>query len=238
MKFRGTTKLLRVSVIAAAACALIASDAKAWYGYYGGYGCGYACCDPCVDYCCMTPGQMRRAARQARRAARACCAYAYCGCYDCCGCGCYDCCTTCCYTPCCDPCGCTVSYSYTEPCCGSTSYGVPVESGSVEPTPAEPAPAAPEEAILDSSAAINVTVPADAKVFVNGAATTSTGTSRQYVSRGLKPGLNYAYNFRVEYEVDGKQAVQYQTVKLTAGDNHALAFDFNATDAQIASLAK
>ena len=44
-----------------------------------------------------------------------------------------------------------------------------------------------------TSASIRVTVPEDASVYVNDALTTSTGTDRQFVSRGLRRGLNYSY---------------------------------------------
>lgn len=75
-----------------------------------------------------------------------------------------------------------------------------------------------------SSASVEVVVPADAQVFVNDSATTSTGSSRSFVSNGLTRGQTYRYNFRVEYELDGETVVQEETVNLTAGDKLALSF--------------
>ena len=46
---------------------------------------------------------------------------------------------------------------------------------------------------IETSAAIRVSLPADAQVFVNDRPTTSTGAERSYVSRGLEGGRTYAY---------------------------------------------
>ena len=40
----------------------------------------------------------------------------------------------------------------------------------------------------------------NAKVFVNGKATTSTGRVREYVSRGLKAGSQYKFEIRAELD--------------------------------------
>lgn len=84
---------------------------------------------------------------------------------------------------------------------------------------------------------ISVNVPAESRVFINGMATTSTGTSRRYISRGLEPGMNYAYQVRVELDRDGETLVDTQSVELTAGDARNLEFAFaeQAGDEQIAS---
>ena len=72
---------------------------------------------------------------------------------------------------------------------------------------------------------VTVNVPADAKVFVNGMATTSTDTTRQYVSRGLVSGYNYTYEVRVEVTRDGRVVEETKTLNLRAGDNSELAFN-------------
>ena len=81
----------------------------------------------------------------------------------------------------------------------------------MNPAPAGDAPApgnlpAPEgnTSYRTGQAFLTVSVPADAKVFVNGMATTSTGTTRQYVSRGLASGYSYSYEIRVEVTRDGR----------------------------------
>jgi uncharacterized protein (TIGR03000 family) len=98
----------------------------------------------------------------------------------------------------------------------------------VESAPADPAP--------ETSAVIEVTVPADAKVFVNDKETTSTGNSRSYVSNNLQAGKTYLYNFRVEFSQDGEPVVKTESVKLAAGDRVALAFGGN-DESQLISAA-
>ena len=83
-----------------------------------------------------------------------------------------------------------------------------------------------------SSAMLTVRVPQDAKVFVNGSATKSTGTERRYVSRGLKSGESYTYQVKVEVVRDGKTLEEVKEVKLQTGENASLAFDLNDADVE------
>jgi uncharacterized protein (TIGR03000 family) len=101
------------------------------------------------------------------------------------------------------------------------------------PAPA-PAPAAPGDALpaptsgasyRAGKAMILVNVPSDAKVFVNGMATTSQGEQRSFVSRGLSSGYRYTYEVRVQAKRDGQMVEQSKTVQLRAGENIDLAFD-------------
>ena len=73
-------------------------------------------------------------------------------------------------------------------------------------------------------------VPADAKIFVNDRPTTSEGTTRSYVSRGLKPGVSYSFEVRAEMPQDGKTTVQSRTIKLTAGSSERIRFHFGGTE--------
>ncbi|HEX5442869.1 MAG TPA: TIGR03000 domain-containing protein [Pirellulales bacterium] len=82
------------------------------------------------------------------------------------------------------------------------------------------------------SATLSVRVPADAKVFVNGLATTSKGSLRRYVSNGLQPGFNYAYEVRAEIMRDGQPISETKVVKLQAGQVSDLEFALNETDAE------
>ena len=95
--------------------------------------------------------------------------------------------------------------------------------------PASPTPAAPDEAAEGKSAftgagVLLVKVPTDAKIFVNGKATTTTGTERQFVSRGLVRGATYNYEVRAEMVRDGEPVTITKTARLTAGGNAELAF--------------
>lgn len=82
---------------------------------------------------------------------------------------------------------------------------------------------------------LNVNVPAEAKVFVNGAATTSTGTQRQYISRGLNAGNRYAYEVKVEMIRDGQTVTENKSVTLGPGEQVNLAFNFDSKEAPVAA---
>jgi uncharacterized protein (TIGR03000 family) len=85
--------------------------------------------------------------------------------------------------------------------------------------------------VENDSVEINVVVPAEAKVFVNGRATTSQGEVRNFVSRGLEAGKSYRFEIRAELK-DGTSDTQ--AVVVTAGAQEtvqfALAAPSNATE--------
>ena len=56
------------------------------------------------------------------------------------------------------------------------------------------------------SAVLSVHVPNDAKVYVNGMLTRSTGSDRRYVSNGLRPGFNYTYEVRAITDATAKRS--------------------------------
>ena len=68
-------------------------------------------------------------------------------------------------------------------------------------------------------------MPENAKVYVNGVRTSSTGSERSYVSRGLQQGFNYTYEVRAEIERDGETVEETKTVSMRAGSANRLAFD-------------
>ncbi len=82
----------------------------------------------------------------------------------------------------------------------------------------------------EESGVLTVWVPYDAKVTVNGLATKSTGSRRQFVSYGLKAGLSYKYVVKAQVVRDGKTVEDTQTAVLTAGQVTAVAFGFNTTE--------
>ena len=53
---------------------------------------------------------------------------------------------------------------------------------------------------------------------MNGQATSSTGDTRQYVSRDLTAGYNYTYEVRAEIVRDGRTVEQVKKVDLRAGE--------------------
>lgn len=79
----------------------------------------------------------------------------------------------------------------------------------------------------DDSVLLTVTVPSNAKVFVNGNATTSSGSVRQFVSHGLKPGKAYKFEVRAEVtDSKGEVLTEEKTVSVTAGQREQMQFAF------------
>lgn len=76
----------------------------------------------------------------------------------------------------------------------------------------------------ENSGVITVWVPFDAKVTVNGLATKSTGSRRQFVSYGLKPGYSYKYQIHAEIARNGQIVEENRTVVLTQGEDTAVVF--------------
>ena len=132
-----------------------------------------------------------------------------------------------------------------EPCCtaatvapAAAGQGVPTEAQKpvLEGEPDAPAPDVAEPPADSApstfhtpknSGLLTIYVPYDAKITVNGLATSSEGSRRQYVSYGLKPGFSYKYEVRAEVVRDGQLVEDVRTVTLTAGDRQMVTFGFN-----------
>jgi uncharacterized protein (TIGR03000 family) len=94
-----------------------------------------------------------------------------------------------------------------------------------------------EDSIQSDAAMLTVAVPAEnAEVTVNGHPTTSDGTTRQFLSRGLKDGYVYTYNVEVSYEVDGQRKSDRKTVKLRRGDVERMEFAEQPSPTQSAEV--
>ncbi len=93
------------------------------------------------------------------------------------------------------------------------------------PTPATPAEDAEGKSAFTGAGMLLVKVPADAKIFVNGKATTTGGVERQYVSRGLVHGAPYSFEVKAEMIRSGKLVAITKTAQLTAGSNTEVVFD-------------
>jgi len=70
----------------------------------------------------------------------------------------------------------------------------------------------------DNRAHIALRVPADAKVWFDGQATTQTGTLRQYDSPPLPPGKKFVYEVRARWMKDGKPIEEKRRIKVQARD--------------------
>jgi uncharacterized protein (TIGR03000 family) len=80
----------------------------------------------------------------------------------------------------------------------------------------------------NTSARIAVDVPEDARVTINGRVTTTPGSRREYMSRGLVPGYRYTYQVRAYVNRNGRELSDVKTVHLTAGSTANVAFDLEA----------
>jgi uncharacterized protein (TIGR03000 family) len=120
----------------------------------------------------------------------------------------------------------TYPYVWSSPAYGSGSYGSYADvtpsypDGYTSVTP----PAASYQSFYppatdqpDTSAHISVNVPAGARLWFDGTATTATGPVRAFSSPPLTPGHWYTYEVRARWDEDGHEVTQTQQVELTAG---------------------
>jgi uncharacterized protein (TIGR03000 family) len=75
-----------------------------------------------------------------------------------------------------------------------------------------------------AAAHLTLELPADAKLFVDGAATKGTGPARQFHTPALPAGQSFFYEFRAEVEVNGQVVVEEKKVVVRAGDTLTEAF--------------
>jgi uncharacterized protein (TIGR03000 family) len=78
--------------------------------------------------------------------------------------------------------------------------------------------------VANNTVLLNVAVPADATVLINGAPTTQTGQNRQYVSPQLTPGKTYSYDLTARWTENGQPVERTKTVKFEAGSSVAVNF--------------
>jgi uncharacterized protein (TIGR03000 family) len=71
---------------------------------------------------------------------------------------------------------------------------------------------------------ISLTVPENAKVYINGYETQMPGVHRRYVVNDLEPGKRYDYHVRIVAQVNGQTVEETQTVTLSSGQQGVLAF--------------
>jgi uncharacterized protein (TIGR03000 family) len=95
------------------------------------------------------------------------------------------------------------SYDYSYPDYGypNSGYDQAVVTGPVEP------------------ARINIRVPSDARVAVNGVPMAQTGPVRQYVSAPLEAGYQYSYDIRASWMTPAGPVNNSRTVWVNPGDN-------------------
>ena len=88
------------------------------------------------------------------------------------------------------------------------------------PTPSDSTEFVPKDGVL-----LLVSVPNEAKVLVNGSETTSTGSLRRFVSRGLQEGATYDYTVTMVVEGGEKPVEETQVVSVSAGELSKISFE-------------
>ena len=115
-------------------------------------------------------------------------------------------------------------------------YGPPVYSEPV-PRDREPAPPAPPPEAryryLEPSrdvAEVIVSVPEDARVYMQDQAMTLSGSVRRFISPPLRTGAEYLYSIRVEVNRDGEVVSKSTNATVRAGERVNVAVSFDKDD--------
>jgi uncharacterized protein (TIGR03000 family) len=77
---------------------------------------------------------------------------------------------------------------------------------------------------VNNTVTLNLTVPADAKIWFEGSLTEQTGEQRQFVSPPLKPGQEYTYDVQANWKQDGREVTRKRRITIHAGDVVNLTF--------------
>jgi uncharacterized protein (TIGR03000 family) len=93
-----------------------------------------------------------------------------------------------------------------------------------------PSQSAESMSVGSSEIQLMVEVPTNAKVFVNGNATTSQGSMRRFVSRDLSNNETYRFEVQAIYNVDGKEVNQTKTVIAKSGSSEKVIFEGAQSD--------
>jgi uncharacterized protein (TIGR03000 family) len=101
----------------------------------------------------------------------------------------------------------------------------------VEPIKKAPAKKGEGEVLAPNQAVIVVSLPAEAKLTVDGVATKSTSATRVFASPELKPGVEYYYSLKAEIVRDGKAVPAEKRVTVRAGAESRVSFEFPVTTA-------
>jgi len=95
--------------------------------------------------------------------------------------------------------------------------------------PKEKIPTPPAKKLETSApATLVVSLPADARLTVDGNATTSTAAVRTFVTPELATDYNYVYTLRAEVVRDGRTVVETQQVTVRGGQTTNVPFNFSS----------
>ncbi len=120
--------------------------------------------------------------------------------------------------------GCTTGYN------GCTSTVVPTTPIPIKkdmPKGGEKIDAPKKEQASINAATIIVSLPADARLIVDGASTTSTSERRTLVTPELEAGATYVYTMQAEVTREGRVMTQTQQVTVRGGETSNVQFNFS-----------
>jgi len=197
------------------------------YGGYSGYSYGGSCssysyCTPSYSYCTPSYSYCRSYSYCTPSYSYCTPSYSYCTpSYSYCSSPTYYSCPTVSYCNSYTP---AVSY-YCPPVCYPTypSCGVPcMPPGKPEEKPKTDKPDKEE---VRAPATLTVSLPADAKLTVDGAATKSTSSQRTFTTPELAPGKTFSYTLKAEYMKDGQMVSTEKVVYVQAGKETKVSFE-------------
>ncbi len=122
--------------------------------------------------------------------------------------------------------GCSGSYG----CTGGTMTPTAPPPPAKKEMPGEAVPPPKEKASLDRARLI-VSLPADARLFIDDQATTSTSAQRTFVSPPLDADKTFVYTVRAEVVRDGQTISDIKTVNVTPGRVSQVSFMDLGTEA-------
>ncbi|MDA1015126.1 MAG: TIGR03000 domain-containing protein, partial [Planctomycetota bacterium] len=101
----------------------------------------------------------------------------------------------------------------------------PLPASTDVPPPAPTAPATEAAIVPANQAVLVVEVPQDAVLFIQDTRMSQLGSVRRVMSPVIKTGVNYYYNVRVEYSVDGQKVAKSAKATVVAGRVTSLKLD-------------
>lgn len=140
--------------------------------------------------------------------------------------------------------GCT-GYSCTGGACYGSCGGMMAAPAPVPAPPAPPAPPVKEEkkeekkkdegASNAAPATIHVSLPADAKLTIDNAATSSTSANRVFATPTLDQGKEYFYTLKAQVTREGKVLTATQRIAVRAGETSHVALDIPTATGVVSS---
>ena len=114
-------------------------------------------------------------------------------------------------------------------CCGHIQHGC---CGTV----IHSSPAKKMAAASPNAATVVVTLPADAKLTIDGTATTSTSSERTFETPDLVVGKTYSYTLEATFQKEGKSVVVSKKVTIEAGKTSTI--DLNQAQTPVTGVAR